>query len=823
MKPTKKNPTLFGASAPTDIIRLLQLIGKPLYFALFFALNLIQFAISVSAATLIFVLKSAHFLLRLLFLLLKFALLKTLLTIIRPFSKFKVSASKLLTILISAPSAIFKLILPPPRPKPKKFHSILVKPKINLPKIRPVPVLLLSITFVFATYFYIAILRGLPSPQELASRQVHLTTKIYDRNHNLLYKVYKNENRSLAKFENIPIQLRQATIAAEDKDFYTHPGISLRGILRAIYKNTTNNARTGGSTITQQLVKNALLSSEKTYSRKIKELVLAIRTENYYTKDQILEMYLNEVNYGGSAYGVEEASQLYFAKSAKDLTLSESALLAGLPASPTTYSPFGAHPELAKKRQLDVLRLMYLNNFITKSQLTEAENALLVFAPLKNGIQAPHFVMYVRSLLAEKYGEDVVEQGGLEVTTSLDLNTQKLSQQILSEEIKTLDRFRISNGAALVTNPQTGEILAMVGSKDYFDIAHDGNFNVTTALRQPGSSIKPVMYSLALENGYTPSSIIDDSPVSFKVPGQPIYTPRNYDGSFHGKVTLRTALASSYNIPAVRTLANLGVQRMIERGREMGITTWVDPNQYGLSLTLGGGEVKMTDMATAFGTIANLGTRIDLQPILKVTDYKGKTLEEYTCPFDLQSSNFNLQLQTSNLSLPSSCPAKHVLNPAVAYQLIDILSDNSARAPAFGTNSTLVIPNKHVAVKTGTSNNLKDNWTLGFTPNYLVAVWVGNNDSSSMSYVASGVTGASSIWQKTMYALTRDIPDKPYSPPQNLVRVEICTLTGTRSCPECPNKRAEYFLPGTEPKAACTPDQIKQILEPKSTPTNFPR
>ena len=711
--------------------------------------------------------------------------------------------------------------LPKPLPKPKTFS------------LRLLPLVILTLIAVPAIIFYLLIVKDLPAPGQLASRKINLTTKIYDRNRNLLFKIYKDENRSLISLDQIPLSLQNATIAVEDKDFYSHSGISLKSLLRASLHNLKSfldcrfqpatatpcsPSYQGGSTITQQLVKNALLSPERTVTRKFKEIVLALKIERSFTKNQILEMYLNEVNYGGTTFGVEEASQLYFSKSAKDLKVAESALLASLPASPTTYSPYGSRPDLALQRQKEVLSLMLQNDLLTQTEYADALKTPLVIQPAKNEIKAPHFVMYVRSLLAQKYGEDMVERGGLEVITSLDLPVQTMAQQIVSQEASYLERLHVTNAAALITKPQTGEIIAMVGSKDYFDTKNQGNFNVTTALRQPGSSIKPVMYSLALESGYTPATTIEDSPVTYTVPGQPPYTPRNYDSRYHGKVTLRTALASSYNIPAVKTLASLGVNRMIEQGRKLGITTWVDPASYGLSLTLGGGEVKMVDMAVAYGTIANLGYRVDLHPFLKISDSKGSILEQYSCQEQAHPLKLIVEKTQAASTSPPVCPMSQTINPAVAYQLVDILSDNSARAPAFGAHSTLVIPGKKVAVKTGTTNNLKDNWTIGFTPDYLVATWVGNNDNSPMSYVASGVTGASPIWQKIIYQLVKDLPDASFPHPNNLVKVEICPLTGTLYCSECPKRQVEYFIPGTQPKNACTPDQVNRLLSPSPTP-----
>ncbi|MBI5358124.1 transglycosylase domain-containing protein, partial [Candidatus Amesbacteria bacterium] len=499
-------------------------------------------------------------------------------------------------------------------------------PTPKLPKLNLALSVFGILTLVIGIYVYV--FRGLPSPTTLTTKPVPLTTHIRDRNGTTLYKLYKNENRTMVSLPEIPLFVRQATIAIEDKEFYRHSGFSVTGTVRAFWRNLNGKPVEGGSTITQQLVKTALLSPERTLQRKVRELVLAIAVELLYSKDQILEMYLNRVSYGGESYGVEEAAQSYFNKAARDLTLSEAALLAGLPASPTTFSPFGARPELAKSRQKEVLRRMSEDKFITWEQAQKASEETLVFATPRIDIKAPHFVMYVKELLALKYGSEAVEQGGLDITTSLDLDLQEKVQRIVFNETAKVAYLRIGNGAALVTNPTTGEILAMVGSRDYFDVAHDGNVNVTRALRQPGSSIKPVNYALALMHNFTPGTLIEDAPITYKTPGQPNYSPVNYDGKWHGKVPLRTALGSSYNIPAVKVLAANGVDNMIALAQEMGITTWNDPSRFGLSLTLGGGEVTMLDMATAYGVFANSGSKVNLHSILIIRDSNGKILEK---------------------------------------------------------------------------------------------------------------------------------------------------------------------------------------------------
>jgi 1A family penicillin-binding protein len=643
-------------------------------------------------------------------------------------------------------------------------------------------VLIIIFSAVFAFYFFI--IKDMPSVKELESRAPQVSTKIYDRNGNLLYKIYKDENRTIIPLAQIPEVVRLSTLAAEDAEFYSHPGFSIRGIFRAIIQDTKNGSIQGGSTITQQLVKNTLLTPEKTITRKIREIILSVEIETIYSKDQIFEMYLNQVSYGGTAYGIEEASESYFGKSVKDLDLAEAALLAGLPKSPTTYSPFGSNPELAFERQREVLHLMVVNKYITEAQAVSAAQEKLHFISRKTEIKAPHFVMYIRQLLVDKYGEDMVEKGGLEVTTSLDLPTQEIAEQVVKSEVERIAGLHVGNGAALVINPQTGEILAMVGSKDYFDTDADGNVNVLTSLRQPGSSIKAVNYAYALSNGLTPATIIDDSPITFYTPGTTPYTPVNYDGQFRGLITLRSALAQSRNVPAVKVLASYGVAKMVTEGQKMGITTWTNPQDFGLSLTLGGGAVKALDLARVYATLANSGKTSVLMPILEVKNYEGQVLEKNT-PESSQS-----------------------IDPRVAFILTDILKDNNARAPEFGFNSYLVIKDHpEVAVKTGTSNDLRDNWTVGYNQNYLVLTWVGNNDNSPMSRIASGITGASPIWNKIMSAILNGQPSIDWNAPQGISKVNICSITGTLPCDNCPTKQ-EWFLDENRPTKHCSTEQI---------------
>lgn len=690
-------------------------------------------------------------------------------------------------------------------------------PKFKLPQYSFLRILKTSLLLIFiasfamGAAFWYFILKELPSPEELTSRKRNVSTKIYDRHGTLLYNIYKDQNRTPVSLNEVPAQVKSATIAIEDAEFYSHPGFSVKGIARAIIKNYKEDRLTGGSTITQQLVKNTLLSPEKTYIRKLKEIILATQVELTFSKDEILEMYLNEVSYGGTSYGIQEAARTYFGKDVKSLSLAEAALLAGLPKSPTEYSPFGTNPELAFARQKEVLRLMELNGFITQEQRKSTESEEVKFIDQKTDIKAPHFVMYIRQLLEEQYGKSTIDTGGLEIITTLDYSIQYLAERTLKEELEKLVNLNVTNAAVVILKPQTGEILAMVGSKDYFDTEHDGNVNVVIRPRQPGSSIKVVNYALALSNGMSPATIIKDTPVTFLVEDQPSYAPQNYEGNYRGNVTLRSALAESRNIPAVRVLALYGVDKMIELGRKMGISTWHDPKNYGLSLTLGGGEVKLLDLALVYATLANYGSRPELSPFLKITDFNNNTIYEFGCSkkkeiMVAQASASDSALNKTDKSAQLSCKTEQVIDPRVAYLITDILKDNVARSPTFGSNSLLQIPgHPEVAVKTGTSNNLRDNLTVGYNQDYLVAVWVGNNDNSPMERIASGITGATPIWNKIMSALLGNEDRRDWPIPEMMVKIPICPYTGTLACQGCANI-TEWFLEENKPEKACRPE-----------------
>ena len=638
-----------------------------------------------------------------------------------------------------------------------------------------------GIVLMFAIFLWYS--RDLPSPGKLVEAQAENSTRIYDRKGIPLYSVYENVNRTYVKLDKIPKYLEQATIATEDKDFYKNKGFSITGYIRGLILSPILRRRVaGGSTITQQLVKNVLLSSERTLPRKIKELVLSIQVDKRYSKDEILEMYLNDVPYGGTAIGVEAASENYFGKKVNELDLAQSALLAGLPQSPSVYSPYTGNKYYIDRTE-HVLDSMRKEGYITKAQQDKAMEEVKKFKFSQRdavSMKAPHFVIYVKQILAKQFGEAAVDAGGLQVTTTLDYEIQRQSEDIVKSEIEKLKGYRVGNGAAVVADPKTGQILAMVGSKDYFDKNYDGNFNVALANRQPGSSLKPVMYAAAFEKGYTPSTMIMDVKTDFPNGSGGLYTPVNYDGKFRGPVQLRFTLGNSLNIPAVKMLARVGVKDVMQQGYDMGIENW-NPTQknmenVGLSLVLGGRETTLLNEVTAYSVFANKGIRQDPVTILEVKDNKGHSLYKY-----------------------KKKEGPRVLSQEIAFLISHILLDNNARSDAFGAYSALNISGKTVSVKTGTTDQKRDNWTVGFTPSYVVGVWVGNNDNTPMNQaIASGITGASPIWNKIMTAVLKGKKDEAPQKPDGVVAVQVDSFGGGMPTASQPT-RSEYFVKGTEP------------------------
>lgn len=605
---------------------------------------------------------------------------------------------------------------------------------------------IVAIIFLSVFIYYA---KDLPSTDKIYDRQITESTKIYDRTGKvLLYDIHGEEKRTIVNLDQISPYLKQATIVTEDAEFYNHIGINLRAIARAVWADLTGSSLSqGGSTITQQFIKKSFLTDDKKFSRKIKEAVLALELERRYSKDEILNLYLNQIPYGSNAYGIEAASQTFFNKSAKDLTLAESALLAALPQAPSRLSPYGSHPEELKARQEYVLDRMVKYNYVSKDQAEQAKKEPLNFNTQPHNINAPHFVMYVKEYLEDKYDKDYIEKSGLKVYTTLDWELQSAAEKIVKESAESnAKKYQAYNAALTAIDPKTGQILAMVGSRDYNaeeslpagctpgkNCKFEPNVNVTIRDRQPGSSFKPFAYVTAFEKGYTPDTVLFDLTTEFnekcsaaatdeKDPnGLDCYHPGNYDDKTRGPVTMRSALAQSLNIPAVQTLYLAGIDRTIKTAKNMGITS-LNGDYYGLSLVLGGGEVKLLDEVAAYGVFANDGIKNEKTPILKIEDANGKIIEEY------------------------EHKPKQIIGSQYARLISDVLSDNPARTPEFGANSPLYLPERPIAAKTGTTQKYRDAWTLGYTPSLAVGVWTGNNDNTPMSKAGAGIAAAGPIW-----------------------------------------------------------------------------
>ena len=592
----------------------------------------------------------------------------------------------------------------------------------------------------------------LPDINNFENRIVSESTKIYDRTGKVvLFDVHGNVRRTVVPMDKISDYVKWATVAIEDENFYNHNGIEPSAIFRAIFVNLKEGdllGGQGGSTITQQVLKNSLLTTDKKVTRKIKEWLLAPRLESKLTKDEILEIYLNEVPYGGTVYGVQEASRRFFGKDAGDLTLVESAYLAALPQAPTYYSPYGNNLEDLESRKNKVLLSMKNNGMITEKEYEEALKEQTEFEKQEDyGIKAPHFVMFIREQLEEKYGADAVEQGGLKVITTLDWELQKEAEEIVKKyALDNVEKFDAENGSLTAVEPNTGQILVMVGSRDYFDEEIDGNFNISTTERQPGSAFKPIVYAKVFEKGYRPETVVFDLPTEFSTScesGGECYSPRNYDNQFIGPIDLRHALAQSRNIPAVKVLYLAGLKDSLDLAKKMGIKTLTNINQYGLTLVLGGGEVRPLDLASAYSIFANEGVKNETVGILKIESRDGETLEEYE----------------QNES--------RVLDEQIARQISSILSDNEARAPLFGVNSLLNFGSIDVAAKTGTTNDYRDAWIVGYTPNLSVVAWAGNNDNRSMVKKTAGLI-VSPMWAEFMRFAIEKYPSGSFADPNPL-------------------------------------------------------
>ncbi len=635
---------------------------------------------------------------------------------------------------------------------------------------------LAALGLVFSVVVFLYYAGQVPDPSAISARRVSESTKIYDRTGDtLLYDIHGEEKRTIIPWEQIPETVKKATLISEDADFYTHKGVDFRGILRAFYKDVTNlSASQGGSTITQQLIKNSLLSNEKTVARKIKEAVLSVQIERKYSKDEIFWMYLNQIPYGSNAYGIEAASQTFFDKPAKELTWSEAALLTSLPKAPSYYSPYGNHfPELIARRD-NLLGRVRDAEIITVSEYESAVKELPTIKPSQETIQAPHFVIMVREYLIKKYGEDMVQNGGLKVTTTLDTKLQGIAEEVVEKYAKiNTERYKANNAAFVASDPKTGRFLAMVGSKDYFgkpepegctpgkDCKFEGNFNVATASRQPGSSFKPFAYAEAFKKGFTDSTILFDLPTEFNPNCNPsalqeedengfdCYNPQNYDDRFRGPVTMRQAIGQSLNVPSVQVLYLAGIDNTIDLARQMGITTLNDRSGYGLSLVLGGGEVRLIDMVSAYGVFANDGLRMVPSFIQKIVAADGTVLEEYRKE------------------------EERVLEPQIARLVSDVLSDNNARGPIFGYNSPLYFPDRPTAAKTGTTQENRDGWLIGYTPSLVTGVWTGNNDNTSMTKEGAGLSAAAPMWHEFMARALVDTPPEQFIKPDPITTEKI--------------------------------------------------
>ncbi|OGY47938.1 MAG: hypothetical protein A3J62_02945 [Candidatus Buchananbacteria bacterium RIFCSPHIGHO2_02_FULL_38_8] len=646
------------------------------------------------------------------------------------------------------------------------------KRKINTGKLFKLVLVLIVIGIAFsgiASLFVLGwVAKDLPNPNKIIERSVALSTKIYDRTgETLLYDIHGTEKRTFIKLEEIPEYVKQATLVIEDKNFYKHGGISFTGIIRSVIKNVLTGSKAGGSTLTQQLVKNAILTSEKKYSRKIKEIILSYQIEKKFSKDEILQLYFNEIPYGSVAYGVEAAAQTYLGKSAREVTLAEAAILAALPQAPTYYSPYGTHTDILFGRQQYILDLMAEEGFITKEEAAAAKKEEIEFKKQTENIIAPHFVMYVKEYLTEKYGDLTVEQGGLQVITTLDLYKQKIAEEVITEIAEQNTKNYNANNAALVAlDPKTGQILAMVGSKDYLadpepkgckpglDCTFDPQVNATLRPRQPGSSFKPVVYSAAFKKGYTPETVLYDVETKFLNYDGKNYEPKNYDLKEHGPVTIRKALQGSLNIPAVKTIYLTGVDQVIDMAEDLGYTTLKDRSRFGLSLVLGGGEVKLIEHTNAFAVFSREGEWHPTSAIMEIKDKDGNVLEKF------------------------EKKEKKVLETQIARQINSILSDNESRAFIFGANNYLNLGARPVGAKTGTTNDYRDAWTIGYTPSLAVGVWVGNNNNAEMKRGADGSVIAAPIWNAFMKRVLGDTPIEAFKEPE-LTKTDKPVLNGS--------------------------------------------
>lgn len=636
----------------------------------------------------------------------------------------------------------------------------------------------------------VALSGNLPSVEQIDARQISQSTRIYDRTgEHLLYEISAGKKRAVVPYDEIPQSMKDATLAIEDKDFYTEPAFNWKGILRAVVANLQHGEIVqGGSTITQQLARNAFLTTEQTVSRKLRELLLAVQLSRHYSKDKIFWLYLNEIPYGATIYGVGTASEAYFNKPVSELTIAESAILASIPKAPPYYSPWGSHLDKLFDRQRLVLKRMLELKKISQAEYDKALAEKITFQPQNNGIKAPHFVLALQDHLIEKYGEDIVRTGGLQVISTLDFNMQEAAEKAVREGAARNEQLYKGKNAALVAeDPKTGQILALVGSRNYFDINHGGNFNVATqGLRQPGSALKPFAYLTLFEKGFVPQSVLFDVPTEFvpnnpkcpeipefsdsKDPASPCFHPQNFEGNFVGPISIRTALAESRNIPAVKTLYLAGMQDVLNTLKDFGISSLTDPRRYGLSLVLGGGEVKLIDMVKAYSTLAQEGARHEQTLVLEVRDANGQVLEQYKDEW-------------------TKVADAHYVN-----MINNILSDTHARAGLLSSSLNLTIfPGHEVALKTGTTNDYRDAWAMGYTPGLAVGVWAGNNDNAAMQRSGSSILAAIPIWSAFMKEALKSVTPQPFVAPDYTTPSKTI-LSGSYYGPDGQIHNELYFL-----------------------------
>jgi len=619
--------------------------------------------------------------------------------------------------------------------------ALFIKSKKIVPAL--IFLLLLGVFGLIGIFAWFA--KDLPKPDKLINRDIAQSTKIYDRTgEHLLYEIHGEQQRTIIPLSEIPEYAIQATLALEDQQFFEHQGFNLWGIFRGVVIQKLKGGRVqGGSTLTQQLVKNAILTNERSLNRKIKELLLSYQIEKKYSKQEILQMFFNEIPYGSTAYGIEAAANHYLGKSAEDLTLAEAAVIAALPQRPSYFSPYGSHVDELFNRQKYALSQMVKLNYITEAEAEAAGAEKIEFKQRLEGVVAPHFVFYVKELLSEKYGEKMVEQGGLKIISTLDYDLQKKAEEIVAAQAeKNLENFDASNAALVSIDVDTGQILAMVGSKNFFGEEIDGQVNVATRPRQPGSSFKPIVYTAAWQKGFVPETVVYDLETVFPVENQDDYTPHNYDLKERGPVSLRNALAGSLNIPAVKMIYLTGINNVLDLADSLGYTTLKDRSRFGLSLVLGGGEIKLIEHVNAFSVFARDGKFLPTSAVLKLEENNGRLMEEF-----------------------QETRAQKIIEPDIARITNDILSDNGARAYIFGENNYLTLPDRPVAAKTGTTNDYHDAWTIGYTPQIATGVWVGNNDNSEMKRGADGSVVAAPIWQQFMKEAAKNYPVKNFEKP----------------------------------------------------------